>query len=135
MIEDARLIAPDSSHEADLCIVGGGAAAIAVALEYMKSGRQIILLPGGGPNQTAAGIDLYRGKVSPAGSHEPLEENRLRMWGGTTTVWGGRCVPFDPVDFESRPWMPDSGWPISLHEIENYISRASELSEAGQADF
>lgn len=72
-----------------MCIVGGGASAISLALGYMKSGRSVILVPGGGPNQTASCIDLYRGKVEPPGSHEPLEENRLRMWGGTTTVWGG----------------------------------------------
>lgn len=135
MIEDARSIPPDTRLDADLCIIGGGAAAISLALEYMKSGRKTIILPGGGPNQTASGIDLYRGKVSPAGSHEPLEENRLRMWGGTTTVWGGRCVPFDPIDFESRPWIPDSGWPVGLDDLKDYISQANELSEAGAADF
>lgn len=135
MIEDARSIPPGTCLKADLCIVGGGAAAIALAWEYMKSGRQVILLPGGGPNQTAAGIDLYRGKVSPPGSHEPLEENRLRMWGGTTTVWGGRIVPFDPVDFEKRSWIPDSGWPISLESLRDPIARACQFSEAGVADF
>ncbi len=135
MIEDARMIAPGSCLEADLCIVGGGAAAISLALEALKSGMTVIVLPGGGPNQTAASIDLYRGKVNPTGSHEPLEENRLRMWGGTTTVWGGRCIPFDAVDFEARPWVPGSGWPISLHELRDYLSRASELSEVGEADF
>ena len=135
MIEDARSIAAGTLLEADLCIVGGGAAAIAVALEFMKSGQQVIVLPGGGSNQTATGIDLYRGKVTPEGSHEPLEEARLRMWGGTTTVWGGRCVPFDPIDFEARSWVPYSGWPIKIGELESYIARANELSEAGKADF
>ncbi len=135
MIEDARQIAPGTVIEADLCIVGGGAAAISLALEYIKSGRSTVLIPGGGPNQTASGIDLYRGKVSPSGSHEPLEENRIRMWGGTTTVWGGRCVPFDPIDFEKRSWVPGSGWPIGLHELKDYIAHANELSEAGVADF
>lgn len=135
MIEDARTILPDTFLEADLCIAGGGAAAISIALEYMKSGRSVIIVPGGGPNQTSGGIDLYRGKVSPAESHEPLEENRLRMWGGTTTVWGGRCVPFDAVDFEKRPWMPSSGWPIGLGELSEYIGKANALSEAGVADF
>lgn len=135
MIEDARLIPAGTRIEADLCIVGGGAAAISLALEYIKSGLQTIVLPGGGPNQTASAIDLYRGKVNPKGSHEPLEENRLRMWGGTTTVWGGRCIAFDPVDFEARPWVADSGWPISLEELKDHLSRASELSEAGDADF
>jgi choline dehydrogenase-like flavoprotein len=135
MIEDARSIPTDTCIEADLCIVGGGAAAISLALEYMKCGLRTVIIPGGGPNQTASGIDLYRGKVSPSGSHEPLEENRLRMWGGTTTVWGGRCIPFDPIDFQARYWVPASGWPIGIEELKDYISRASEISEAGVADF
>jgi choline dehydrogenase-like flavoprotein len=135
MIEDARNIEPGIRLEADLCILGGGAAAISLCLEYMKSGRTVIVIPGGGPSQTASGIDLYRGKVSPDASHEPLEENRIRMWGGTTTVWGGRCVPFDAIDFKKREWVPDSGWPIGLAELEPYIGKANQLSEAGAADF
>lgn len=135
MIEDARTIPEGSKITADLCIVGGGAAGISVALEYMKCGKSVVLLPGGGPNQTAAAIDLYRGRVQPKGSHEPLEENRLRMWGGTTTVWGGRCVPFDPVDFAARPWVPHSGWPIRHEDLKDYVARACSLSEAGVADF
>jgi len=135
MIEDARNIAAGTRLEADLCILGGGAAAISLCLEYMKSGRSVILIPGGGPSQTASCIDLYRGKVSPDSSHEPLEENRIRMWGGTTTVWGGRCVPFDPIDFKKREWVPGSGWPIGLGELESYIAEANALSEAGEADF
>ncbi len=135
MIEDARKIDPGTRIETDLCVVGGGAAGICLALEYIKSGKDVILIPGGGPNQTADGIDLYRGGVSPPRSHEPLEENRLRMWGGTTTVWGGRCIPFDPVDFEDRSWIPHSGWPITQEELNPYIARACALCEAGEADF
>lgn len=135
MIEDARIIQPEAELEADLCIIGGGSAAIAVALEFIKTGKKIILLPGGGRNQSPSAIDLYRGKISPTGSHEPLEENRLRMWGGTTTVWGGRCVPFDPIDFETRPWIPHSGWPIRHADLTDHVARACELSEAGAADF
>lgn len=135
MIEDARKMEPGTVLEADLCIIGGGSAAISVAMGYMDSGKSVIMIPGGGPNQTALGIDLYRGRVSPTGSHEPLEENRLRMWGGTTTVWGGRCVPFDPIDFEKRPWIPGSGWPISHKELTPYLGPACALSEAGAAEF
>ncbi|MCX6960782.1 MAG: GMC family oxidoreductase [Verrucomicrobia bacterium] len=135
MIEDARKIDPGTRLETDLCIVGGGAAGICLALEYIKSGKDVILIPGGGPNQTADGIDLYRGGVTPPRSHEPLEENRLRMWGGTTTVWGGRCIPFDPIDFEARSWIPHSGWPIRLDELNSYIQQACSLCEAGNADF
>ena len=135
MIEDARGFPNNTSIGADLCIVGGGAAAISLAMGYIKSGKSIVILPGGGPKQTPQCIDLYRGKVSPEQSHEPLEENRLRMWGGSTTVWGGRCVPFDPIDFESRSWIPGSGWPIGFSELKDYVAQANQLSEAGKADF
>lgn len=135
MIEDARQIAAGSTLKGDLCIVGGGAAGICLALEYTRLGGSAILIPGGGPNQTSECIDLYRGSVSPAGTHEPLEENRLRMWGGTTTVWGGRCIPFDEIDFISRAWIPHSGWPISQSDISPYLPRASILCESGIADF
>lgn len=135
MIEDARKLEAGVILQADLCVVGGGAAAICLTLEYLKSGKSVIVIPGGGPNQTAEGIDLYRGAVEPQGSHEPLEENRLRMWGGTTTVWGGRCVPFDPIDFEKRHWVPESGWPLSAGDLAGYVARANQMSEAGVADF
>jgi choline dehydrogenase-like flavoprotein len=135
MIEDARQIQPGTVLEADLCIIGGGSAAISVAMGYKDCGRSVIMIPGGGTNQTATGIDLYRGKVSPPGSHEPLEENRLRMWGGTTTVWGGRCVPFDPIDFQNRPWVPNSGWPIGPEDVASFMEPACTLSEAGIAEF
>ncbi len=135
MIEDARKIPAQAILEADLCIVGGGSAAIAVAMGYKDCGRSVILLPGGGPNQTSLALDLYRGTVKPPGSHEPLEENRLRMWGGTTTVWGGRCVPFDPIDFERRSWIPGSGWPIGVADVQPYLEPACTLAEAGDASF
>jgi choline dehydrogenase-like flavoprotein len=135
MIESARKLPADCTVEADLCIIGGGSAAIATAMGYLDCGRSVVILPGGGSNQTSFGIDLYRGKISPAATHEPLEENRLRMWGGTTTVWGGRCVPFDPIDFQVRSWMPDSGWPIGPGDIAPYWEPACRLSEAGSAEF
>jgi choline dehydrogenase-like flavoprotein len=135
MIDDARSIPAGSRIEADLCVIGGGAAAICLCLEYMKSGKTVVMLPGGGANQSADAIDFYRGKVNPSGSHEPLEENRLRMWGGTTTVWGGRCVSFDPIDFEERPWVPDSGWPLDPEDLADYVARANRIAEAGEADF
>lgn len=135
MIEDARKLESGINISADLCVVGSSAAAIPVALEYMKTGKKVVILPGGGPNQTSSNIDLYRGKVDSRKNHEPLEENRLRMWGGTTSVWGGRCVPFDQIDFDPRSWVADSGWPISLDDLKPYISTANRLSEAGDAVF
>ena len=98
MILDANDLAEGIRLEGDLCIIGAGAAGIALALEFAESQHSVVLLAGGSWKETSLETDLYRGGVMPAGSHEPLEENRRRMLGGTTSVWGGRCIPLDPID-------------------------------------
>src|SRR5579872_6636065 len=100
MIEDARRIPAGSTVTGDVCIMGAGAAGITIARELAGTDTRVIVLVGGGSRERACDRDLYRGSVTAA--HEPLEENRRRGWGGTTALWGGRCVPLDPIDFASR---------------------------------
>ncbi|QCR22819.1 FAD-dependent oxidoreductase [Pontibacter sp. SGAir0037] len=135
MIIYANQLDESAFLEADVCIIGGGPAGISVALELQPTNKKIILLAGGTERETVANQDLNKGYVTPKGSHEPLEENRRRAFGGASTVWGGRCIPFDPIDFEARDWIPYSGWPFSYHELEPYYSRAMELCKAGANNF
>ena len=135
MILDANDLAAGARLDGDLCIIGAGAAGIALALEFADSHHSVVLLAGGSWKETSFETDLYRGGVIPAGSHEPLEENRRRMLGGTTSVWGGRCIPLDPIDYELRSWMENSGWPIRYEEIEPFQRRACRIAEAGDAEF
>jgi choline dehydrogenase-like flavoprotein len=121
--------------EADVCICGGGPAAITVALELLPTGASVVVLVGGGANrESASDQDLNRGLIARAGSHEGLEENRRRVFGGATTVWGGRCIPFDPIDFKERSWIPHSGWPITYEQLKPYYARALGLCDAGPDD-
>ncbi len=117
--------------DADVCVVGGGAAGIAIAHELADSPIRVVLLTGGDRRESRDDRDLYRGEVAPGTSHEPLEEGRRRAWGGTTSAWHGRCVPLDPLDLEARSWVADSGWPIGYEELERYFARATDLCEAG----
>src|SRR5438552_238981 len=112
MIEDARRIPAGTTMECDVCIVGGGAAGISIATELAGNNCRVVLLEGGGKIETAQGRDIHRGFVAPGSSHERLEKYRRRQWGGSTAAWGGRCVPFDEIDFEKRDWVPHSGWPF-----------------------
>jgi len=122
--------------ESDVCIVGGGPAAITVALELLRKKVSILLLVGGGPNrESASDQDLNRGVIARPGSHESLEENRRRVFGGASSAWGGRCIPFDPVDFKTRGWIPESGWPFSYDELDSFYRRALTLCRAGRYDF
>jgi choline dehydrogenase-like flavoprotein len=135
MIQDARRIPAGTVLEYDVCIVGGGAAGISMAKALAGTSWRVLLVEAGERGETAQARDLYRGFAAPAESHEPLEENRRRQFGGTTAAWGGRCVPFDAIDFEERSWVPHSGWPLKKSELESYYARALELCEAGEYKF
>lgn len=132
MFDDARKIPAGQVLQCDVCIVGGGPAGITIARELAGGAAKVILLESGGRKETAQARDLYRGFAEPKGSHEPLEENRRRVWGGATTAWGGRCIPFDSIDFEKRSWVPHSGWPITKAQLDPFYARAVKLCEAGE---
>jgi choline dehydrogenase-like flavoprotein len=123
-----------NGHElcADVVIVGAGAAGITMALDLIGSRVSVLLLESGGFEEEAATQDLYAGAVADGRLHSPPDRYRQRRFGGTTTIWGGRCMPFDPIDFEVRDGVPGSGWPITRSDIEPFYARANALCEAGE---
>lgn len=56
-----------------------------------------------------------------------LEDARLRFFGGTTAIWGGRIAELDPIDLEHREWVPHSGWPIRWSELARYYGPARAI--------
>lgn len=124
---------PDG-HElvADLVIVGAGAAGITIALELIGSGLSVLLLESGGAEEEPATQNLYAGTVVDAHLHSPPDRYRQRRYGGTTSIWGGRCTPFDPIDFAARDYAPAGGWPITRADVEPFYPRANALCEAGE---
>src|SRR5580700_1351795 len=113
MIYDAQDAEEGELPSADICIVGAGAAGIAMALQFLNSRLDVLILESGGLAPEPQTQALYQGTVTEARLHSPPDRYRERRFGGTTTIWGGRCMPFNPIDFEPRPYVPDSGWPIS----------------------
>lgn len=49
--------------------------------------------------------------------------------------WGGRCVPFDPIDFERRAAVSDAVWPVKYEEIARYLGPACEWCQCGKPVF
>ncbi len=117
--------------QADICIVGAGAAGITLALELINSGLDVLVLESGGLSEELQSQDLYAGEVVDERLHSPPDTYRQRRFGGTTTIWGGRCMPFDAIDFEARDYVAHSGWPIGLEALASYYPRANQLCEAG----
>jgi choline dehydrogenase-like flavoprotein len=131
MIDDARELDDGTTLQAGLCIVGAGAAGITLALEFAGAGIEVLLLEAGGMRAEPRTQALYAGTVADEALHSPLDSYRQRRFGGSTTIWGGRCMPFDAIDFEARDYLPHSGWPIGLDALAPYYPRANQLCEAG----
>lgn len=124
MIGEASEVPADSELQADLCIVGGGAAGIAIARALTGTGVKVALLESGGLQYEQATQDLYKGRNDVGVPYFPLDECRLRYFGGTTGHWAGTCRPFEPIDFAPRPGVPETGWPITLDDIEPFYDAA-----------
>ena len=133
MIVDARSLA-DGPIECEICIVGGGAAGITLAAELAGLPARVCLLESGGLAHEAGPQSLLRGTL--VGSPYPeLHETRLAALGGSTALWAGWCRPLDPIDFETREWIPDSGWPFAADELRPFYARAHALCGLGPFDY
>lgn len=131
---DARTLPHGTVLEGDLCIVGAGAAGIAIAREWIGSKRTVLLLEGGGLAYEAAMQDLYRGEIVGL-PYFPLEAARLHYFGGTTGHWAGFCSTLDAIDVEPRDWVPHSGWPLARAELDPFYRRAQPLLQLGPYDY
>ncbi len=130
MLIDARTAAPKLEAETDLCIVGAGAAGIAIAREFAGTPVRVTLLESGGRTPDAATQSLYRG-TSMAQKYFQLDAARSRYFGGSTNCWMGFCRPLDEDDFERRDWIPHSGWPFGRAALEPYYRRAQAVCALG----
>jgi choline dehydrogenase-like flavoprotein len=120
--------------EADLCIIGAGAAGIAIARAFIASSVSVCLLESGGATAEQRSQALYEG--SSVGDL-PLDPgtSRMRVFGGSCNLWGGGCIPLSSQDMLSRDWVPHSGWPISYAELEPYYARARSYCRIDALDF
>jgi choline dehydrogenase-like flavoprotein len=135
VIVDIAELPSGQALECDICVIGAGAAGVTLALELMESGLNVTLLEAGGLGEEADTQALYDGEVADEKLHSPPINYRQRRFGGSTTIWGGRCMPFDPIDFEARDFIADSGWPFAEDELAPWYLRAAELCETGHGPF
>jgi choline dehydrogenase-like flavoprotein len=126
MIDDLEALESGAELEADLCVVGAGAAGLALAQEFLGTTTRVVLLESGGLTREAETDRLNEGESEGLGE-ETLLEGRGRAFGGSTTLWAGQCIPLDDIDLEPRDWVPLSGWPFERAELSAHYERAGRL--------
>lgn len=115
-----------AQRAAGICIVGCGAAGISIARHLLRLGHQVTMLESGGMDYEPSTANLNAGENVGEQYYE-LESARLRLFGGTTAIWGGRIAELDPIDLQARPWVPHSGWPLQWAELARYYRQARRI--------
>ncbi len=116
---------PADSPVHDVCVVGAGPVGIAVALACAERGQRVLLIESGGDRETEEAAALSDAVIDEALGHAPMRVAVRRAVGGTSAWWGGRCVPFDPIDFASRPWVSYSHWPLRYEDVQPWFQPAT----------
>jgi len=117
-IDEAEASNPDR-----VVIIGGGTLGLYAAHELVRSGRSVLVIESGSESLGNFDPKTYD---SIGKNHEGIRIGRSKSLGGTSNLWGGQLVEFQPVDFEGREWLPDSKWPVTYEEVAAYHRQTYE---------
>lgn len=150
-IHDLRSTPSETEFRPDVAIIGGGPVGLTIARELASSRCRVLIIESGGTafdadQQTLNVVENigepiardgvespgrgYNGSLSWLNDIPPFEL-RNRVLGGSTHTWIGKCASFDEIDFERRPWLPVSGWPMSRESLSQALDRAARLLNLG----
>jgi len=135
VILDAKDLGETVLAPADVVVIGAGPAGIVVALEMARSGSDVLLIESGRPSYSERIQQLSDAAQYDHDLHAPLSIALRRQVGGTSTIWGGRCVPYDPIDFDSRDYMESTEWPIAYEDLLPFYERACLWTSVGRPVF
>lgn len=134
MFKSLNDLSPEASLTYDICIVGSGPAGISVAKTLLDSDLKVIMLESGGMLPEAEYQQLNKGE-NAGPSFLSLDASRLRCFGGASGLWAGHCSPFKSDEFDKKEFIPLSGWPISIDDLNEYYKEAAEMLGISYAKF
>lgn len=133
MIRDGIDGLADATH--NVCVIGAGPVGISFALELARLGRRVLLLESGGDGPDEAAQALSDAHIADPARHDAMRIAVARRLGGTSNLWGGRCLPYDSIDFEPREVVGGGLWPIDLDDLRPHYGRATTYACAGAPVF
>ena len=125
-IVNLRDVPPGTAIVSDICIVGSGPAAFALANELANTRHQVLIVESGAANGEQD-FSVAQNEIESVGAPRVMDQTKVRnrVLGGASHTWSGRCTTFDEIDFETRPWVPFSGWPLRAQDIEASLEKAA----------
>ncbi len=120
IIENLEGLETHGEEKYQTIIIGGGTVGLYAAIELGKRGQKVLVIESGGKELGSFAPETFAVAGLP---HEGIRIGRSRSLGGTSNLWGGQLVEFQPIDFEGRDWLPDSKWPIGYDDIAPYYGK------------
>jgi len=132
LIFDYRNASSPADIDADICIIGAGAAGLAIAWAFLGTQASVCVIESGGLTADERYQALLEGHSVGEPSFDP-GASRLRAFGGTCNYWGRGCIPL--ANLAPRDWVPHSGWPIGFADLEPHYRKARTFCGLDQHDF
>jgi choline dehydrogenase-like flavoprotein len=118
-----------------VAVAGTGPSGLMAAQELAAAGIDVTLFEAGGMLAGRAAPWRNDAEIADPQRHAPMALSARRGFGGTSALWGGRCVPLDPIDLARRDWVPHSGWPIAWATLAEWYPKACAFLGCGPSAF
>ncbi|HEY2469672.1 MAG TPA: GMC oxidoreductase [Terracidiphilus sp.] len=126
---------PREDSSPAICVIGSGPVGMALALELEQLGRDVLVLESGDRVVDDKIAEASRAVILDPRRHADMSLTVCRALGGTSWTWGGRCVPYDEVDFAERDFVADACWPIGHKTISPWYRLAAKYLLCGNDQF
>ncbi len=134
MLTDLETQPTPATHTADICIIGAGVAGLILATELAtrlaNRGLKIHLLEAGGLTLEPRSQALYDADMASA-LHTGTTQGRFRVFGGSSTRWGGQLLPYTPDIFAPTANIPSAPWPLSEDALTRHYPEVLRIMGVG----
>jgi len=126
MLIDLEEVEKPFSAKSTVCIAGGGIAGLVLATALADAGIDVHLLEAGGREIEGRSQSIYDAEMAST-KHAGTSEGRFRVFGGTSTRWGGQILPYTDDVFLPPVALSTHQWPVTAAALRPFYRRVEEL--------